>query len=218
MVARRPPPRSQPKPLPKSGYLILGLLSLGEMSGYELKQQADMSVALFYASPARSQIYTELRRLSELGYATEREVEQTDRPDKRLYSITESGEAALRDWLENTPTSADVIKSHLLLKVFFGSRMDRSMLIDEVRRYRDDSLSFRARLEEILIQGAGEPDSLFLYLTIGQGISHTRADEVWASEALRLLAGADEEFIWSNDQGLSAFADIYPENQESSAR
>ena len=121
-------------PIPKSGYLILGLLSFGEKSGYDLKQLADTSVAIFYASPARSQVYTELRRLAEHGYATEREVEQTDRPDKRLYSITESGEDALTDWLENTPTSADAIKSHLLLKVFFGNRMNRSALVEEVRR------------------------------------------------------------------------------------
>ena len=195
---------SEHPPLPKSSYLILGLLSFGEQSGYELKRLADTSVALFYASPARSQIYTELRRLAEHGYATEREVEQTDRPDKRLYSITESGQDALRDWLENTPTSADTIKSHLLLKVFFGSRMNRSALIEEVRRYRDDALKFREMLHQIRDNCSGEPGSLFVYLTVGQGIAHSHANESWAEEALQLLETADEEFTWSSDQASSA--------------
>ena len=202
MVARRPPPRSQPKPLPKSGYLILGLLSLGEMSGYELKQQADMSVALFYASPARSQIYTELRRLSELGYATEREVEQTDRPDKRLYSITESGEAALRDWLENTPTSADVIKSHLLLKIFFGKHMDRDELIAEVEDYRSSAYEFIETLNQTRANCGGEPGTLFTYLTTGLGISHAHANIEWADEAIALLKHADTNYSWNSTESL----------------
>ena len=186
--------------LPKSGYLILGLLSFGEISGYDLKNLADKSVALFYASPARSQVYTELRRLAEHGYATEREVAQTDRPDKRLYSITESGEGALRDWLENTSTSADVIKSHLLLKVFFGSRMDRSALIEEIRKYRDYSVGYRAILDKILDGCSGEPGSLFIFLTTGLGIAHSLAYESWADEAIQLLEGADEAYTWSSDQ------------------
>ena len=187
-------------PLPKSGYLVLGLLSFGEASGYDLKQLADQSVALFYASPARSQVYTELRRLAEHGYATEREVDQTSRPDKRVYSITESGEDALRDWLENTPTADDVIKSHLLLKVFFGNRMDRSTLIDEVRRYRSEAVRFRAMLHELRDECAGEPGSLFVFLTTGLGIAHSHADESWADEAIGMLESADEEFTWSSDQ------------------
>ena len=187
-------------PLPKSGYLILGLLSFGEMSGYDLKNLADRSVALFYASPARSQVYTELRRLAGHDYATERVVAQTGRPDKRLYSITESGEDALKDWLENTPTSADVIKSHLLLKVFFGSRMDRSALIEEVRQSRDDARKHGEFLRQILSRCDGEQGSLFTYLTVGKGIAHSHADESWADEAIQMLENADEGFSWSSDQ------------------
>ncbi len=193
-----------PPSLPKSNYLILGLLSFGEMSGYDLKHMADMSVAHFYASPARSQIYTELRRLSELGYVDEREVEQSDRPDKRVYKITGSGESAITDWLENTPTSPDVIKSHLLLKVFFGNHMDRATLIDEVRRYRDESIEFRKMLENLSGNCHGEPGSLFIYLTVGQVAGHVKANENWANEALELLESADEEFTWSSDQVSSA--------------
>ncbi len=186
--------------LPRSSYLILGLLGFGEMSGYDLKNFADQSVALFYASPARSQVYTELRRLAEHGYATEREVEQTERPDKRVYAITEAGEDALKDWLENTPTSADAIKSHLLLKVFFGSRFDRTTLIREIREYRDESLRFRGTLHELLDACQKEPGSLFVYLTIKKGIALSHADEAWADEALQLIESADEEFTWSGDQ------------------
>ncbi len=191
---------SQPAAIPKSAYLILGLLSFGEMSGYDIKQLADTSVAIFYASPARSQVYTELRRLAELGYASEREVEQTDRPDKRLYSITESGEDALKTWLEETPTPPDVIKSHLLLKVFFGSRMARPRLTEEIQKYRDDSLKFREMLHQIQKQCVGEPGTLFTYMTTELGIAHSHANEKWADWAIQLLGSSDETFSWSSQK------------------
>ena len=195
---------TQRSPLPKSAYVILGLLGFGETSGYDLKNLADKSVALFYASPARSQIYTELRRLTEHGLAVEREVEQTDRPDTRLYALTESGEVALKYWLEESPTSADAIKSHLLLKVFFGNRVDRQTLIEEVRGYRDEAQQFREMLNKLETDYVGEPGSLFVYLTISQGIAHSHANESWANKALELLENADQEFTWTGDQVKSA--------------
>ena len=105
--------------LPKNSYVIFGLLNFGEQSGYNLKQLTDNSVGHFFGSPVRSQIYSELRR---------------------LYSITDEGLSALRTWLSNTNTSNDVIKSHLLLKIFFGKHMDRDELIAEVEGYRSSRL------------------------------------------------------------------------------
>jgi len=190
------------KSLPKNAYVILGLLSFGEQSGYDLKQLADNSVGLFFRSPVRSQIYSELRRLSELGYASDREVEQDDRPDKRLYSITDEGLAALRAWLSTTPTSDDVIKSHLLLKIFFGRHMDRDELIAEVEGYRSSAYDFIDLLQQTRANCGGEPGTLFTYLTTGLGISHAHANIEWADEAIALLKNANTEYSWNSSESL----------------
>ncbi|NQW18570.1 MAG: PadR family transcriptional regulator [Chloroflexi bacterium] len=182
--------------LPKNSYVILGLLSFGEMSGYDLKQLADQSVGHFFGSPVRSQIYTELRRLSDLGYAEEREVVQDDRPDKRLYRITDEGLAALRNWLTYASTSNDVVKSHFLLKIFFGKHMDREELIAEVEGYRSSSIEFIELLEQTRQNCGGEPGTLFTFLTTGLGISHARANIEWADEAIALLKNADADYSW----------------------
>ncbi len=51
--------------IPVTGYAILGLLTFGdELTGYEIKQRADVTLRFYWVSPAMSQIYTELRRLS----------------------------------------------------------------------------------------------------------------------------------------------------------
>ncbi|MGH9169144.1 MAG: PadR family transcriptional regulator, partial [Acidimicrobiia bacterium] len=70
--------------LPTTSFAVLGLLTFGEHSGYELHQLVEQSIG-FFLTPAKSQIYAELRRLVSLGYAVEREVEQDRRPDKRVY-------------------------------------------------------------------------------------------------------------------------------------
>ena len=58
------------KQLPTTAYAVLGLVSFGETSGYDLKQFADRSINYFFWSPATSQIYAELRRLKSLGYVS----------------------------------------------------------------------------------------------------------------------------------------------------
>src|SRR5207244_12352068 len=75
------------KGLPAPTYAILGLLTWGEMSGYDLGKLIEGSIAHFFFKPAKSQIYAELRRLVGEGFATEREVAQDSRPDKRLYAV-----------------------------------------------------------------------------------------------------------------------------------
>ena len=191
------------KSLPKNAYVILGLLSFGEQSGYDLKQLADNSVGHFFGSPVRSQIYSELRRLSELGYASEREVEQDDRPDKRLYYINDKGLAALCTWLSTTVTSNDVIKGHLLLKIFFGRYLDRDELIAEVEGYRSAAYDFTELLKQTRANCGGESGTLFTYLTIGHGISHAHANIEWANEAIALLKNADTDYSWKSPESLT---------------
>ena len=81
--------------LPTTSYILLGMLSAQERSGYDLKLLLDKQVHHVYWSPAKSQIYGELRRLEQAGLTTMTEVEQTNRPDKRLYRITPAGREAL---------------------------------------------------------------------------------------------------------------------------
>jgi len=70
---------------------VLGLLAwAGESSGYELNRRAERSVGFIWA-PARSQLYAVLKRLDAAGLVQGRRVTQTDRPDKRLFSLSDAG-------------------------------------------------------------------------------------------------------------------------------
>src|SRR5215813_14673456 len=81
-------------------YAVLGLLTFGERSGYELDKLTQRSIGYFWR-PAKSKIYAILPRLVERGLATVTSVVQERRPDKQLYAITPAGEQALSDWLDD---------------------------------------------------------------------------------------------------------------------
>ena len=78
--------------LPVTAYALLGLLTFGdELTGYELKQRADVTLRFYWVSPAMSQIYSELARLTGLGLVGRRVGRR--RRHARAYRITDEGRA-----------------------------------------------------------------------------------------------------------------------------
>jgi DNA-binding PadR family transcriptional regulator len=147
--------------LPATGYAVLGLLSFDRsLSGYDLKRWADHSLRYFFWSPAQSAIYSELRRLEDLGYV--RAVGSTEGPRARQrYRITAAGRRALAAWVASS-TPPPIVKDHALLKVWLGHVTDvdtvRSVVESE-RKAAEDLLSeirySAARAEEA---GMGNAD------------------------------------------------------------
>src|SRR5215831_8465335 len=86
-------------PVTATEVAVLGLLTDGEQSGYDVLRAAERSVGFFW-TPAKTQLYAVLRKLVENGFATARLVRQSDRPDKTLYRITYEGLERLRTGLE----------------------------------------------------------------------------------------------------------------------
>ena len=185
--------RSGDKLLPNTSYAVLGLLTFGETSGYDLKRLADRSIRYFFWSPASSQVYAELRRLTSLGYATEREMRQERRPDKRLYRITPQGEQALRRWLDRPEVEPDVIKSTFLLKLFFGGMVSRETLVAQIEERRSQTEQTLAELEAIEQRIKDDDGYTFPYLTLRSGIAHGRARLDWAEEMLQELEGDESQ-------------------------
>jgi DNA-binding PadR family transcriptional regulator len=152
---------------------LLGLLTRGEMSGYDLQRASERGGGFFWA-PAKSRIYAVLPRLVARGYATSREVQQTGRPNKQLYRITKAGRAALQTWLEEPPAFGPE-RAPILLKLYLGDLVDPEVLIDHVRKVRSDAVELELRLE------AQPPaDSVFADITVRHGLEWARALIRWA--------------------------------------
>lgn len=172
--------------IPATAYGVLGMLTFGEMSGYDLAKAIEGSIGFFWA-PAKSQLYSELRRLVDLGYATEREVAQTDRPDKRIYTITPAGEEALRRWLLEDPVQLEPIKSTFLLKLFFGHLVGPERMAAQVREYRRDLELLRDRFAGIEREIREHEGWLPPYLTLQFGMAFVKAELAWCDLALEQL-------------------------------
>ncbi len=98
------------------GYALLSLLARQPLSGYDLAQQMSRRVGSFWHA-RHSQIYPELARLEAKGLITHEVIEQQDRPDKKLYSITEAGIGELRQWVTED-VQVPVIRDELVLKAY----------------------------------------------------------------------------------------------------
>ena len=106
--------------LTPTSYIVLGLVRWSPgLSAYELEQTVAATVSEMW-TVQRSQIYKEPGRLADAGLLTTSE-DQSGRVVKMRYTITESGEHALDDWLGTTVTQAHVVRDLAMLKIFFGA-------------------------------------------------------------------------------------------------
>ena len=125
------------RPLPVTTYAVLGQLAGGPSSGYEIKARLEAGAAHFWHA-SYSQIYAELRRLTELGLAGEEHVLQDARPNKRVYTITPAGRRAVAGaFHEQAPhrdgRDRDEVTSVLPLHRFFA-RQPQVGLVHELGR------------------------------------------------------------------------------------
>jgi DNA-binding PadR family transcriptional regulator len=166
-------------------YAVLGLLSFGPASGYELDQLAGRSLDYFWR-PAKSKIYATLPRLVEQGFATARVFEQVGRPDKQVYRLTRAGQRTLREWLNDEAPPPTVVRSGLLLKLFFGAEADEENVRQALEAVRDRATTQLAALKQIE-SGIDADADFFPYLTLLHGIEDAESTVRWATDALERL-------------------------------
>ena len=120
--------------------VILGMLSMGPKSGYEIKGLVDRSTRFFWAA-SYGQIYPELRRLADAGLIEGSEEPQGGRP-RTVYQLTDFGQVALQDWLGSAPEVFEM-RHEGMLKVFFADALPPR---ERVQRLRDMEAQHRAKV------------------------------------------------------------------------
>jgi PadR family transcriptional regulator, regulatory protein AphA len=116
-------------------YAILGLLGYKSMTGYELKKMFDQSINNFWAAHL-SQIYRELGALEKKEFVSSVIEPQSDRPDKRIYSLTDKGKLDFKEWMTNFPEKlSKQTRDEFVVRIFFGSEVGKDELIKQLKRY-----------------------------------------------------------------------------------
>ena len=149
---------SLPK-IPATAWAVLGILSFGrELTGYDIKNWSDAILHFFYWSPATSQIYTELRRLEDLGLVSSRTVARDEVRDKTIYAITPIGTEALRRWQATVDAEAPVLNHGVLLRIWLGHLAEPDRLREQIADHHARLLSELAAAKESQEQADAQPD------------------------------------------------------------
>jgi PadR family transcriptional regulator AphA len=175
---------------------LLGLLSLGPMSGYDIRQLIPQSIGHFW-SESYGQIYPGLKQLAATGFAEKKTERQKGKPDRHLYSITTAGHERLQQWLALPVTEKDVPRNELLLKLFFGAHISPSVSHAHVETYLDlhqKKLQLYALTAKTLRkEHAHDPQLPFWLMTLNMGRHEAAALVKWCKETLVELSKMESE-------------------------
>jgi DNA-binding PadR family transcriptional regulator len=175
--------------LPDSTYVTLGLLAKRPGSGYDTASLAERSISYFWPI-SRTQLYHELARLEQLGWANGTAVVQDRYPDKRVYEPTAAGLAALRGWLDDAfRPRRQRGQETIVLKVFLGSFMTPERLTAQLREHREQADRLRSELSGVVahLEAKGPGPQAFGLAAARYGVLRAEAAIAWTEEVQALL-------------------------------
>jgi DNA-binding PadR family transcriptional regulator len=171
------------------GDAILVCLTERPMTGYELAKTFDSSIGFFWKAD-HQQIYRELTKLRERGYVQGREVVQSGKPNKLVYTLTPEGKAALRHWAAR-PSTPPSIKDDMLVRLCALDAVDmepmRADLMARLEYHRDRLARYERVLKKRFPHGAQNLADTGKLLGLRLGLRHERAVVEWCEEALETL-------------------------------
>ncbi|MET8048415.1 PadR family transcriptional regulator [Streptosporangium sp. NPDC005286] len=162
-------------------HALLGLLSEGPASGYDLMKVFDASLANVWPA-TQSQLYGELGRLVEAGLI---EAVAEGPRGRREYELTEPGMAELRRWmLEVEPKP--LRRSDMMLRVFFLGVVDPAEAGAYLRRQGAAAAENHERLSRVPPY-LGSPHLLSAHgrLALEWGLRFSALQHEWAEWAAR---------------------------------
>jgi DNA-binding PadR family transcriptional regulator len=172
------------------GDAILACLTEHPMTGYELAKTFDSSMGFFWKAD-HQQIYRELSKLRDRGHVQAREVVQSGKPNKLVYTLTPKGLTALRHWAARPSVPAS-IKDDLLVRMNALDSLDieplRADLMARLEHHRDRYERYERMLHKRFPQGTASPGEAGKLLNLKLGLRHERMVAEWCEEAIDTLS------------------------------
>ncbi|MFC5665278.1 PadR family transcriptional regulator [Kitasatospora misakiensis] len=175
---------------------VMAALLEGEASGYDLAKGFDASVANFWMATPQ-QLYRELERMEAAGLISARVVLQEKRPNKRLFSLTEAGLAAIHAYTAEHPSKPTTIRDELMVKVQSVDAGDVGAVRAGIAERLDWARAKLARYERVQArildgrteeQHLAEAERIGPYLTLLRGMAFERENIRWSEAALKALS------------------------------
>ena len=202
--------------LTTTSYAVLGLLALKPWSTYELAQQMDRALGLFWPR-ARSKLYEEPKKL--VGHGLARATTQTvGKRSRTVYTITPKGRRALAAWVPTLPTQGPVLEFELLVHVFLaehGSKDDLLASLRDVRGWIRAQAELGVEVTRAYLDGEGGfPERLPWNLLVGKFLDEfTMAVDRWAEWAIAEVEGWPDD-IRQATPNLELLEQMFRHSQE----
>ncbi|MDR1351864.1 MAG: PadR family transcriptional regulator [Treponema sp.] len=175
---------------------LLALLNHKPSSGWELDKMFHDSLDFFWQAQT-SQVYRELNAMEKQGWLSSELVYQTNKPNKKLYTITETGKQELQSWLLSFDDAVEEmfhVRNPLLLHLFFAAGISpektKEMLESFRARCRESLRSLETAVENIRkyrgeLENTDHADYWRMVMLFGK--HRYKASEKWATESLSFL-------------------------------
>jgi DNA-binding PadR family transcriptional regulator len=129
-------------------YPFLAVLAAGPAYGYELRSTLQERFGEVLPPLNAGQVYTTLGRLERDGLVAGQDVVQERRPNKRVYSITDAGRTAIKEWVER-PTTRTHLKDEFFLKLVLAAEAGLADARSLIARERQACLQALRDLDEL---------------------------------------------------------------------
>ena len=171
------------------GYAILGLLNRRSMTGYELSKEFESGLFEVWRA-THSQIYPELKALVQAGFIQYQVEISGTVLEKKVYTITPSGQDTLRRWAQ-TPCEAplapkDEFRLHLFFSDCISPAQRRGLLTHRLEQHRQRLRRLREDQDKFDRLPPEEEPSFSDYLVLLGGIAREEANCRWLEACLEL--------------------------------
>ena len=173
----------------QTDYVILGLLSEGPLTGYQIKRLVDLRFRFFW-SESFGQLYPALKSLYAAGLIEETGTFTKRNHAQRTYKIKEEGLAALRWWLTQ-PVERESVRLEMLMKLYFGHLTEAEIMVGHIRRFQErheqDMVMLRMAEKELQTILSQDPNHPYILQVVDCGLKVNEAYLNWSREALKFL-------------------------------
>lgn len=171
-------------------HTILGFLKKSPKTGYDIQKKIEASISHFWPS-TQSQIYRTLSEMTVDGMILPEIHYQEEKPNKKVYSLTDKGNEELLRWL-STPIDIPNHRNQLLVQLFFSESIAIDTIISNLRHYKaviEKRLSFLTSQEaKDMMDLSDSAIEKTLFTIISQnGIRLLQNEIEWADESIELL-------------------------------
>lgn len=168
-------------------YVILGFLSEGAKSGYDIKRKMEISVSHFFDASFGA-IYPALRKMEKEGSVEKKVVQQEGKPNKNLYVITDKGKGEFQEYMMS-PINPTTMRSDFLIRIFFGRYTTKENMIVWMKNEQEKAQLQMEKFASIKNQFQIDP---FEMITLNYGLELAKLNIKLLDEQISRLENENE--------------------------